>query len=169
MEIVALHPDAAGILATYGLHCVGCAFNQLDTLEDGMLAHGKDEDDLNNLLVDLEELLLTSPGRPHTLTVTKPAAEALLSIAETEGKADLFLKVTSDESGGFCMEFSEEKEADDLDFSHPEVKRLQIISSPDTLFRIGGSTIDYRDGRFALDLLAVKAACDCGGKCDCKK
>lgn len=161
-----MHPGAADVLAAYGLHCVGCAYSEFDTLEAGASAHGLTDDDISNILVDLEKMLDSDGPRPKSMDITADAARSLLEIAKGEGKAGQRLRVTSDESGGFCMEFTEEADASDFPFFHREVPELILIANTDTLSRIGGSTIDFRDGRFKLDL--PKTACACGGECSCR-
>ena len=39
-EIVSRHPEAAGVMLSYGLHCVGCHVAAWETLEQGAKAHG---------------------------------------------------------------------------------------------------------------------------------
>lgn len=168
MEIIALHPGAAEILSAYGLHCHGCAFNQMDSLEAGARSHGLGDDEIANITSDLNELLKTAPKRPASLTLTTPAAEALLGIAKAEKKRSCLLRVTTDEGGGFCMEFAEKKEKGDKTFGAPGIKDVALIASPEALVRVGGATVDFREGRFKLDL-PKQMSCSCGGKCSCRQ
>lgn len=170
MEIIALHSGAADVLSTYGLHCVGCAFNQLDSLEDGARSHGMTDDDIALMVNDLNDLLSGAVPPPATLTITTPAAKALAAMAAKEGKSGHGLRVATDEQGAFCMEFERTAKHDDVLFKNAEVPELTFFASPATLWRIGGSTIDYREGRFKLDLPAKacacgKETCGCGGAC----
>lgn len=167
LEVIALHPDAAGILEAYGLHCHGCAFGSMDTLESGALSHGLTDTDIDNMVDDLRELLEKAPSKPQELTLTPAAAEALLEIAKGESKTACLLRVTSDDSGGFCMEFAEKKEEGDRTFEAEGIPSASLIANAATLARIGGSTVDFRDGRFKLDLAMTKDACGCGGNCGC--
>ena len=167
LEVIALHPDAASVLEAYGLHCHGCAFGSMDTLEAGVMAHGLGEQDLENLLADLREILQTTPKRPAMLTLTNAAADALMEIAKGEGKTTCVLRVLSDEQGGFCMEFAEKKEQGDSLFTAPDNSQASLVADAVTLSRIGGSTVDFRDGRFKLDL-AIQSSCSCGENCSCK-
>lgn len=168
MEITALHPGAAGVLAAYGLHCTNCAFNTMDSLDAGARAHGLESDDIQNILTDLRDLLENAPARAAELILTEPAAKALKDLASEQGKPGCLLRVMSDQSGGFCMEFSEEMAPGDHQFAHPAVNGVALIASPETLMRIGGATVDFRDARFKLDLPTV-VGCKCdGGNCACK-
>lgn len=168
LEIAELHPRAGDILSAYGLHCIGCAYSEVDTLEEGALAHGLTDDDISNILIDLEDLLKEGTGGIQALTVTEPASRALETIARQEGKEGWKLRVTTDETGSFCMEFVESTNEDDTSFGHPQVPSLTLIASKDTLGRIGGSVIDYREERFKLDV-AKSNSCACDEKgCKCK-
>jgi len=169
MEIIALHPGAADILGAYGLHCFQCAFNTLDSLEVGAKSHGLSDTDIENMVTDIEELLRSSPVPPAMLTLSESGAKALLDIAKAEGKDSCLLRVGSDDSGGFCMEFAELTLADDRTFTNAAVQGVAIIASPQALHRVGGATVDFREGRFKLDLPKAKI-CGCKGKeCSCEK
>ncbi len=169
-DIITLCPPAKSVLAEYGLHCTGCAGSTYETLEQGCFGHGFGDEDITALLEDLNEVLKDMPARPETITLTLPAAQAIGKIAESEGKAGEGLVVTVDGTGGFCMEFRAEPEGDEKIFFHTDAPEVRLFASSITLRRIGGSTIDYRDDRFKLDLpedAKTPDACACGGKCDC--
>lgn len=171
-EIVALLPESESVLGEYGLHCFNCSANMSETLEEGYMSHGFAENELDDLIGDLNDMLKNRPERPQTLTITKDAASSLFELAAQEGKSAEGLQVGTDEAGGFCMEFRKSPEEDSLLFFHREVPALRLFATPLTLSRIGGSTIDFREGRFKLDLpeseLMAKGECACGGKCSCK-
>ncbi len=169
-EVLALLPEAESVLGAYGLHCFNCSANTMETLEEGYLSHGFEEDQLQNLMTDLNELLQNRPPRPMKMTITKAAAEGLLTLAKAEGKEGEALQVGTDEAGGFCMEFRKEPEEESVVFFHREVPTMRLFATHLTLSRIGGSTIDFREGRFKLDLEEAKGkACACGGgSCSCR-
>ena len=168
-EILALLPEAEPVLSAYGLHCFNCSANMSETLEEGYLSHGFPEEELPDLVHDLNDTLRNRPPRPHTLTVTKEAAKGLLEIARKEGKQSEILQVGTDEVGGFCMEFRNTPEEESIVFSHREVPEMRLFATSLTLGRIGGSTIDFREGRFKLDLpeASVKGCACGGGECKC--
>jgi hybrid cluster-associated redox disulfide protein len=171
-EIISLLPEAQSVLADYGLHCFNCSANMTETLEEGYMSHGFAENELDDLIGDLNEMLKNRPERPLTLTITKDAASSLADLAAQEGKVKEGLQVGTDESGGFCMEFRLQPEEESLVFFHREVPQLRLYATPLTLSRIGGSTIDFREGRFKLDLpeseSLAKDGCGCGKSCTCR-
>lgn len=161
VDILALHPGAANVLASHGLHCASCTYGSFDTLEEGASLHGMNDDAFDSLMEDLQTLLASVPKRPMTLTLTLSGAKALQDIAVREGKTGSYLRVIAEEGGGFCLEFTEEQHQKDFLVSHPEVPKLIVIANPETLSRIGGSTIDYREERFKLDLPTANESQSC--------
>lgn len=168
-DIVSLLPNAEPLLAEYGLHCFHCSANAYETLEEGCRSHGFEDANIGDLVSDLNTLLQEAPVRPQTLAITLDAARALQGVAKGEGRSGQALVVTLDERGGFCLEFSETTGDNDFTFTHREVPELRVVASAMTLRRIGGASVDFRDGRFKLDLPEDKSPCACGEKCDCKK
>ncbi len=45
-EVLMIDRDTAPIMMEYGMHCMGCPFSQMETLEMGCAAHGSDVDEL---------------------------------------------------------------------------------------------------------------------------
>jgi hybrid cluster-associated redox disulfide protein len=170
-DILALLPHAQPLLAEYGLHCVGCAGSEFETLEEGYRTHGFSEDRLDDLVSDLNRLFDRQPERPKDIAVTEAAALALADILVAEGQHGHYLVVGLDDAGGFCLEVLPDVANDHLLFGHPAVPSLKLAASPVTLRSIGGATIDRRDGRFKLDMPTVIASCACaqGGECACAK
>ncbi len=169
-DIVALCPEAQGVLAEYGLHCFGCEGSAYETLGQGCLGHGFEDSEINELVDDLNTMIREMPEKPTTLTVTLSAAEAIRQVAEQSNKAGEGLLVTVDGHGGFCMEFQKDQGHDEKVFFHPDMPDVRIFATSLTLKRIGGATIDFREERFKLDLLDEKpVGCGCGGSCKCGK
>ena len=160
-EIITLCREAADIMAAYGLHCFSCSMGGVETLADGCMLHGMDNDTVNSLVEDINDVLRAEPLRPATITVTKEAANAIAGIARAEEKQDHALIVTADMHGGFCLEFQAETPEGHVTFGHKDVPAIRVLASPLTLWRIGGATIDFREGRFKLDL--AEDQCGCGG------
>lgn len=184
-DILTLLPDAGPIVAQYGLHCFSCEANAYETLDEGCRTHGFSDADIDDLVTDLNELMQNRPERPQTITVTKDAALTLKNVLENEGKGDWGLSVGLDNGGGFCMEFVKDAADGDKIFGNDDVPQLKVFASVVTLGSIGGATIDFRDGRFKLDLpedptspdglrgagqKLQKQSCGCkdNGKCGCQ-
>jgi hybrid cluster-associated redox disulfide protein len=54
-KIIEEKPKAVEILINAGMHCVGCPMMAQETLEQGCLAHGMDEKDINKLVEKLNK------------------------------------------------------------------------------------------------------------------
>lgn len=162
-EIIALCPEAADIMAEYGLHCFSCALGGAETLAEGTRMHGFDDEKLAELLDDINRAIADAPERPQVVALTADAAQGIRDIAKAEGHEGEGLSVIVDSQGGFSLEFSPEPGSSDAVFFHEEELDVRIFVEPLTLRRIGGATIDFRDGRFKLDLPGEKL---CEGKCD---
>jgi len=168
LDIVTLCPSAEHIMAEYGLHCFHCEANAFESLVDGCRGHGFEEEEIDALVHDINDLIAAQPVRPQTLTITLEAAKGLRAIAESEGKLDQILSVVADGKGSFCLEFQASIGEDDLECTNSDVPDMRIAASTLSLVRIGGATIDMRDGRFKLEMDTDKTGCACGGSCGCK-
>ena len=166
-EIITLVPAAADIMIEYGLHCFSCSVGGMETLEEGCAMHGFDADTVAALVEDICDAMNRSPSRPQSITVTRDAALAIQGIAESQGRKKEVLTVTVDEHGGFCLEFQDKPLQGDLAFFSPEVPAMKIYASVLTLSRIGGATVDMRDGRLKLDL--PEDCCHEDQSCACRR
>ena len=45
-EVLEIDRTAAPIMMEYGMHCMGCPYSQMESLEMGCAAHGTDADEL---------------------------------------------------------------------------------------------------------------------------
>jgi hybrid cluster-associated redox disulfide protein len=164
-HIVEKYPQAAEVLAEYGLHCFGCSASEYETLEEGWLGHGFAAEDLENLVSDLNDFIQTNPARDAELGITKEAALAVKEVGMQENLKTFGLAVLSDPSGNFFMEFREGPGEGDHIFRNNDIPEVAVYASPATLQSIGGATIGFADGKFKLD---VGSACDCTQKqCNC--
>ncbi|MBP9750953.1 MAG: hypothetical protein KBC95_03845 [Candidatus Peribacteraceae bacterium] len=169
-EIIAVLPEAGPLLAEYGLHCFSCSHNDRETLAEGCLSHGFGDEEVAELVIELNTLLAERPPRPRSLTLTHDAALGLKEAIDAAGRPGSVLVVGLDENSTFCLEFAEATPANALVFGHREVPEVIVAALDTTLERIGGATIDRREGRFKLDLPehAQAPACGCGGgRCSC--
>lgn len=45
-EVLTINPNFAEILTSFGMHCFGCPFSRMETLEQASEVHGFDVDEL---------------------------------------------------------------------------------------------------------------------------
>lgn len=49
-DIVNTYPEAAGVLMSCGMHCLGCPASQAESLEEACMVHGLDAGEVLNIL-----------------------------------------------------------------------------------------------------------------------
>lgn len=54
-ELLKAHPETAPVLGQYGLHCIGCHIGVMETLEQGMKAHGLNDSLIDKLIDELNK------------------------------------------------------------------------------------------------------------------
>jgi hybrid cluster-associated redox disulfide protein len=58
-EVVRAFPDSVPIMLNYGLHCVGCHVAAFETIEQGAMAHGMQNKDIEKMLVEMNKAIKT--------------------------------------------------------------------------------------------------------------
>ncbi len=56
VELLEEIPESREILSKYGLHCVGCMASRFETLKEGCMAHGMDEETYNKMMKEIDSL-----------------------------------------------------------------------------------------------------------------
>jgi iron-sulfur cluster assembly protein len=168
-EILALFPNKAQKLSqeitNAGLHCVGCHAATWETLEGGMLGHGKTQNEIEHLTSRLNALLEEEVDCT-TVTMTARAAEKYQAILKDDGKEGWGLRFDEQMAGcsGFeyVLEYSEKAAPNDVIFvSHG----IEIHVDKAILPRLIGSEIDFVDGLrgsgFKISNPNVRSSCGC--------
>lgn len=149
-----------------GLHCVGCGAAHVETLEAGMLGHGRTRDQINDLVKKLNAIL-SEKVDTTTISLTPSAAEQFLFFCEQEGKVGYGLRFGEQLAGcsGFeyILDFSEKATPDDEIFHS---QGIEIHVERALLKRLLGCTIDYIKGLnnsgFKVINPNVNSSCGCG-------
>lgn len=172
-EILSLFPMKAQRLSqeitNAGLHCVGCSAATWETLEAGMMGHGKTDREINGLVEKLNALLKEQEAEydPSTIILTKRAADKFLQILKEDGKVGWGMRFGDRMAGcsGFEYEldYSEKAQPNDRAFvSHD----IEIHVDRSCAGRLLGSIIDYVDGLqgagFKISNPNAKSSCGCG-------
>ncbi len=169
-DIFAKFPQKAQKLAqeltNTGLHCVGCQAAAWETLEAGMLGHGRADAEIDTLVVSLNEILKEEVNL-QSINLTKRAADKFKEILKEDGKDDWSLRFADKAAGcsGFeyVLDFSKApKEDDEVFHSHG----IDIHVNKGAAERLMGSEIDYVEGLnnagFKITNPNVKSSCGCG-------
>jgi hybrid cluster-associated redox disulfide protein len=158
-EVVGMFPEAADIITSYGLHCVGCHANAYETLEQGLLGHGYTEENLNSLVDELNEYLeemvgeggvqksLPPEAEKMEINATDFAIEKILEIAEIQEKKKVIIRIEAKKIATamkYSMNFIEENEIgpDEKIFKFSKGK-IQIVANKWDYQKIDGLKIDY--------------------------
>lgn len=149
-----------------GLHCSSCSAATWETLEAGMLSHGKTPKEIDALVARLNQIL-TEVVDVNTISLTPKAAKKFKEILDEEGKSNWGLHFSDQPAGcsGFeyILDFSEKPEATDTIFKS---EGISIHVPKTSLGRLLGCVIDYVDGLqgagFKITNPNVKSSCGCG-------
>lgn len=64
-EILGICPESGQIMASYGLHCIGCHFAFSETLEQGCRSHGLEDKQIDKMTDEINTLL--KKGKPKKI------------------------------------------------------------------------------------------------------
>ncbi len=172
-DILSLFPTKAQRLSqeitNAGLHCVGCHAATWETLEGGMLGHGKNQEEIARLVQKLNTLLKEKdPSYDGSkIQLTPKGAEKFLEFLRLEGKEGWALRFGDRMAGcsGFeyILDYSEKPLPNDEIFTS---SGIEIHVDKASANRLRGSVIDYVDGLagggFKVSNPQAKSSCGCG-------
>jgi iron-sulfur cluster assembly accessory protein len=155
----------ADVMLGEGLNCVGCGASNFESLEQGVIGHGMDEEKLNEILEKLNDVL--NEPDVEGLVLTDVAVEKVKEIIKKEGKEGSYLKIGVVEAGcaGYKYElnFVDEKKDGDEVF---ECKGIRLIYDKEMKEKLDGVEIDYVEGLqgtgFRFSNPNVSKSCGCG-------
>lgn len=163
-EVIAAFPKAAGVLLSHGLHCVGCAANAFDTLEDGAKLHGMGDEEIAEMISEVNTMI---NKKIDTIEITEKAVQKVKELrSKEEGKETWPLRIAVVPGGcaGFSydMDFDQQKPQDvELAFHG-----LTILVDKESFPLLKGSSIDYVDSLmgagFKIDNPNANRGCGCG-------
>ena len=169
-DILGKNPSKSQKLAqemtNQGLHCASCGAATWETLEVGMLSHGKTEAEIDKL-VDALNRVLAEEMDLTTISLTQRAAEKFNQVREEDGKSGWGLRF-GDKAGGcsgfeYILDFEEKNKEDDEIFHS---FGIDIYVNKRVLPRLLGAQIDYLDGLmgagFKISNPNAKGSCSCG-------
>jgi len=56
-ECILAHPELAEYFLINGVHCIGCFAAQMETIEQGLMGHGKTEKEINEFIKKLNKII----------------------------------------------------------------------------------------------------------------
>ncbi|MAE13538.1 hypothetical protein CMO92_03155 [Candidatus Woesearchaeota archaeon] len=167
-DIISRHPEAAEILLSRGLHCVGCQASAFENLEEGAMAHGMSDKEIDEIVDQINKELGEKENSSKSITITKKGAAKFLELMKKEGKSQSALRIEIVPGGcaGMNYKFS-------FVNGEPAPKEERIVAHGLTVFinnkdqkLLEGATIDYvesLDGSgFSVKNPNAKSVCGCG-------
>ncbi|HJX05246.1 MAG TPA: DUF1858 domain-containing protein [Candidatus Nanoarchaeia archaeon] len=56
-EIASTYPETIEVMFKHGMHCVGCGMTAYESLEQGCLAHGLDQEEIDKLVEEMNKVI----------------------------------------------------------------------------------------------------------------
>lgn len=107
------YPEIASVLANAGLHCIGCHSSGSETIQEGCLAHGINEKDIDLIIKKVNNKIKEYDSKP-TVNFTKKAIEKLSEkLRETNSK---FIRINP-VFGGVDFQTVNKKNSGDIEFN----------------------------------------------------
>ena len=172
-DIVAKYPHVVDTLTSYGLHCVGCHVNTMETLEQGCIGHGMPGEVFNEMLGKVNEIAINghtiheqTNKEVQDITLTDKAVKKVKELLTQEGATNQGLRVGVLPGGcsGFSYDLSfDEKNENDKVFEYDDLK---VFVDKDHLEMLSGLQVDFIDGLhesgFKINNPNAKSTCGCG-------
>ena len=175
-QVVNAYPEAAEIIQSYGLHCVGCHANPYETLEMGARGHGMDDATIVSMMADVNEFVrqkLSEKNGAHDyandepVTLTENAGLKLNELLKSQNKPSWGLKLAVVPGGcsgnTYQMSLAENPSAGDTVIAAHGVR---VFLDPSSAHKIAGAEIDYveslQGAGFKVSNPQAKASCGCG-------
>lgn len=164
-DVVAAFPQAATIMLSHGLHCVGCHANAFDTVEDGSRGHGMPDEEIASMIAEMNAAI---NYKIENIEMTPIAISKVKELRALEkGKEDWPLRIAVTPGGcagfGYDMDYDNVRKDNDLVFTFDD---LTVLIDPDSMPLIKGSRIDYvdslRGSGFKIENPNAKRNCGCG-------
>jgi len=164
-EIVRLYPQCIEIMLGYGLHCVGCGSNTLETLEEGSTGHGMSDDVFEEMLDALNTALIDTEGK--VMTITPKAAGKIQELLAKGNKSEwgLRIQVVTGGCAGKEYKFAFEeaaKDGDEIIIEHG----IKVFVDKDSGYYLKGSLVDFietlQESGFRVSNPNASGGCGCG-------
>ena len=165
-DLVAQYPSVVEVLLDEGVHCVGCGASYFETIQQGLMGHGKTEEEVEDVVRRLNEAIPKEEGSSEGLLVTETASNKLKELLKQQ-KGDFGLRISVLKGGcsGYQYEFAfdDEVSEDDKVF---DVSGVKFVVDKESFEKLKGSKIDYLDSLqgagFKVSNPNAAHTCGCG-------
>jgi len=165
--------ELAEVMMNFGIHCIGCGAAAFETLEDGVLGHGRTKEELDLLVRALNKIINSNNEetpkeiKEFKLDFTKKAIEKIKQAINQSGEDTNILRISV--VGGGCsgfmydMEVVKNSSQNDLSFKY---EGINISVDKNSLEFLNGTRIDYidtlKESGFKFNNPNAKKSCSCG-------
>lgn len=146
-EILEQMPEAQEIFAAHGLSCAGCYVNTYETLEQGVLGHGFDDEATNRLLEDLNEaarsIKLKINIKLKNPELTQKAKKKVLEFQKEQKSIGFGFKVQVEQEKGepsYFLDFLEKPDKGDVII---KTLGINLFLDKDSLKQLQNHIIDF--------------------------
>lgn len=177
-DVLANNPEKTRLLSEimieFGIHCVGCGAAAFETLEEGVLGHGFNEKQLNNLVSDLNKAIsgkginiVTKVPENFTIKLSDKALEKVKNLMQAENKNDEILRVSVLAGGcsGYTYDLEIIPQAQKSDIIMRQ-SNVQIAVDKESTEFLNNTVIDFIDtlneSGFKFNNPNATKECDCG-------
>ncbi|HNV01225.1 MAG TPA: DUF1858 domain-containing protein [archaeon] len=135
-EIINTNPEVVSVLASAGLHCIGCHVSAYESLEDGCKSHGMKDKDIDDL-VNKANKKIEEYDSLEKISFTKNAINELNERMKKTSSS--FVRIVAKFGGEFDFEVAKE-----ISINEIEVKReVSVLMEPRIERMLRGVEIDY--------------------------
>ena len=176
-DILAINPGKthkiANILTDFGIHCVGCGAAGFETLEEGVLAHGYSEEELNQLVGKLNEVLKEKTETPSfenkgefKINFTESALTKLKEIIKSEAKGEILrISVLPGGCSGYTYDMEIIQNPIEGDFPVQQ-DGLNLSIDSESIELLNGTEVEFvdslKESGFKFNNPNATRACGCG-------
>ena len=92
-DIIQNYPAAVEVLLETGLHCLGCSVNTMESIGEGMKAHGMSEQEIARVVQKVNDVISNENAEGETIIVTEKAANKIKEILKSQSRETDFLRL----------------------------------------------------------------------------
>ncbi|MBI5797383.1 iron-sulfur cluster assembly accessory protein [Candidatus Woesearchaeota archaeon] len=163
-EVVRLYPQTIEIMLSYGLHCIGCGANTMESLYEGSAGHGMPDSVFEEMLEKLNAAIIETDG--SALVITSKAASKIKELLVKQGKESWALRIQVVKGGcagkEYKFAFEEEPKEGDEVIAAGEVK---VFVDAESGVYLKGSLVDYieslQESGFRVSNPNASSGCGC--------
>ncbi len=165
-DLVQSYPSVVEILLDEGVHCIGCGASYFETIEQGLLGHGKSKEEIDRVVKSLNEAIPKETGSKDGIIVTEIAANKLKELLKKEKKGTaLRISILKGGCSGFQYEFAFDDKIKKADKVF-DISGIAFVIDKKSLSKIKGARIDYLDSLtgagFKVSNPNASSTCGCG-------